>query len=615
MNLQDAAQFFNENDFPAAEKSCRTILEETPNHPPALNLMAGICARTGRLQDAIGWMERACDNDPGNHEFWANLGRLYQFGGQPEQAINVFIKAVNLAPEQAEYKEILITLLETMQFPEFNQNAKDALLACLRDETLGLQNIALAWHSLIDTDPTMAAVTTLKKHKTYDEFQDNIATNDLIETLNTEFFIRGLSHCTVISPPFERLLTHLRRYFLEQASTDQDLQPFTPFLCALASHCFLGEYVFFTSDEEYTALKNLDIDSYPAIAACYQALYLYDTPEQRLTTLQKSKNDSLIRLAKEQIEEPLQEKQLKESLPSLTDIADETSKNVRAQYEENPYPRWKTISIGEYKRHDSQRGEGKTILNAGCGTGQEPISNALYYSAAQMTAIDLSRASMAYAARKAQQFDVNNITFMHADILSAAQLDQKFDFITSSGVIHHMKDPVAGLRSLINVLAKDGVMKIGLYSTIARRHITTCREWIVQQGYDATADSIRAFRQDLFETADQNGFIDIVGMKDFYSLSQCRDLLFHVQEHTFTCPEMHDMIEAENLRLLYFDAPPQAKQDYARLFPQDTTQTNLDNWHSYETQNKDTFLSMYSLWLGRQEDFPQSTLPDWIVQK
>ena len=60
---------------------------------------------------------------------------------------------------------------------------------------------------------------------------------------------------------------------------------------------------------------------------------------------------------------------------------------------------------------------------------------------------------------------------MQADILGLSQLKQKFDIIESVGVLHHMDEPMAGWRTLTDLLKPSGLMKIGLYSDLARQHI------------------------------------------------------------------------------------------------------------------------------------------------
>ena len=58
-------------------------------------------------------------------------------------------------------------------------------------------------------------------------------------------------------------------------------------------------------------------------------------------------------------------------------------------------------------------------------------------------------------------------TLKQMDILDIGLLDEKFDIIESSGVLHHMNDPLKGLQVLLGVLKNNGFLKLGLYFTFA----------------------------------------------------------------------------------------------------------------------------------------------------
>ena len=100
---------------------------------------------------------------------------------------------------------------------------------------------------------------------------------------------------------------------------------------------------------------------------------------------------------------------------------------------------------------------------AGCGTGNHSII-ATRYKNANILAVDLSLSSLAYAKRKTEELGYKNIEYLHADILDLNKLNKKFDVIESSGVLHHMKDPIAGLKVLVDILEPHGFLKLGLYS-------------------------------------------------------------------------------------------------------------------------------------------------------
>ena len=72
----------------------------------------------------------------------------------------------------------------------------------------------------------------------------------------------------------------------------------------------------------------------------------------------------------------------------------------------------------------------------------------------------------------------------------------------------------------------EAAMRLGLYSRLARRDITRIRGRIAALGYSATVAGIRHCRQDLMDRQPDEEWKTIF-LNDFYSISGCRDLLFH----------------------------------------------------------------------------------------
>ena len=95
------------------------------------------------------------------------------------------------------------------------------------------------------------------------------------------------------------------------------------------------------------------------------------------------------------------------------------------------------------------------VLIAGCGTGQQ-ILQAQKYKNAQVTAIDLSLSSLAYAQRKINELGIDNVELVEMDILEVSLLEKKFDIVECGGVLHHMDDPSQGLKTLVGVLNPNG---------------------------------------------------------------------------------------------------------------------------------------------------------------
>jgi trans-aconitate methyltransferase len=170
--------------------------------------------------------------------------------------------------------------------------------------------------------------------------------------------------------------------------------------------------------------------------------------------------------------------------------------------------------------------------------------------------------------------------------------------IQSAGVLHHLADPWAGLGVLASLLRPGGVMYVALYSDIARRDVIAARKFIEQRGYGSGAEDIRACRRDLMT---DDALKNVAIFNDFFTTSECRDLLFHVQEHRMRLPEIADFLKSSGLRFLGFDLDFRVRQQYAARFPNDRAMINLDHWHELEQDHPYTFAGMYRFWIQKGE--------------
>jgi hypothetical protein len=82
-------------------------------------------------------------------------------------------------------------------------------------------------------------------------------------------------------------------------------------------------------------------------------------------------------------------------------------------------------------------------------------------------------------------------------------------------------------------------------------------------------------------------------------MSECRDLLFHVQEKSFTLPEIKEFLLAESLSFLGFETSAGVSQLYARKFPGDPAMNDLARWHAVEAENSRIFFNMYQFWVQK----------------
>lgn len=396
----------------------------------------------------------------------------------------------------------------------------------------------------------------------------------------------------------EERLTALRRRLLLDG-VPPALKRFAP---VLAIQCFLNEYAWAADPVELEAvarmaadLPSLD-DDQVMMLACYRPLC--DVPGADSLT-QRGWTGRAAVVLEDQLLAVQVDRQLAQAIPALTPIAAE-SDEVRGQYEANPYPRWRVAA--RIPVETSIKGRplppSPDVLFAGCGTGLHAIQAGQRYGPqARILAIDLSRASLAYGLRKARQYGLAQMQFAQADLLELDSLCRDFDVIESSGVLHHLDDPFEGARLLARRLRPGGLMKLGLYSRIARER------WAAAKALARTfsADQIPQMRRAIATARPDDPVRGALSSTDFYASSSVRDLLMHVREHELDISDLQRIVDETGLEFLGFVLPSPVLRAYGLAWPDDPRGVRLENWAAFERANPRTFVGMYQFWLQRPQ--------------
>ncbi len=424
----------------------------------------------------------------------------------------------------------------------------------------------------------------------------------------------------------EHWLTALRADILKAAAGGQPMgdADVMAFCGALAQQSFINEYVFNVGADEREPLAQLTANITSALAqrapvqplqlaalAMYTPLHALPGADALAAMEWPAAIDAVVT---QQLREPRQEQELRASIPCLTDIGDGVTAEVRQQYEENPYPRWVLMAappnplmvLDDHLRYQfpttpfrpTGARDSIDVLIAGCGTGRFALETAQAFRGARVLGVDLSLSSLAHAKRKIPAAVAGAVEFAQGDILRLGALDRRFDLVSTTCVLHHMDDPLGGWRELIRLMKPDALMQVGLYSAHARKEIVAARKLIAERGYAATAEGIRQCRQDLMAGPEQFKFM---GLRDFFTVSECRDLMFHVHERQFTIPEIKEFLAANGLKFIGFEFTQQDAHVYHRgAFARAGWSTgDLDRWDAYERANPDIFANMYSFWVQK----------------
>jgi SAM-dependent methyltransferase/tetratricopeptide (TPR) repeat protein len=572
----EASRSYGVGRINEAQEICRQILAREPAHVQSLNLLGLMAQASGDHRGAVKMFAKAIASDEVNAACHYNAGNSYQALGNRTKAIAHFSKALALGMED----EKAVTFI--------------------------LQSPAIAAYVARIAGKWPLPITNVELFGT-----------ESVIPLATDLFLRCAMEATLLlGVQLEVLLGHARAELLRLAGErgedngeiDDDV---VAFASALAQQCFINEYVYEQAGAESELAGVLrdrllrDLASGVAITpltlavvAAYFPLHAMPMAEALLRRDWPATVAGLLRV---QLREPLEEMDERAAIATLAPVKDSVSVQVMRQYEENPYPRW---TINPLNAFAADQARGRTIptaerqaeldiLIAGCGTGLHAVQIAQVYPNARLLAVDVSLSSLAYARRKTRELGLRNIEYAQADILELGTIDRTFDRIESVGVLHHLAEPTAGWRVLVSLLRPGGRMRIGLYSNLARRFVVEARAHIAARGYRATVDDISRCRQDMIR--DAKHWEMLIGGKDFYSMSGCRDLLFNVMEHHFTIPEIAAFLNDNDLTFLAFEPfdDPTVIEKFRKQFPGAAEEANLDQWRRFEADHPETFLGMY----------------------
>ena len=120
---------------------------------------------------------------------------------------------------------------------------------------------------------------------------------------------------------------------------------------------------------------------------------------------------------------------------------------------------------------------------------------------------------------------------------------------------------------------------------------------IAERGLGRAPDDIRRFRQELADQARDSDLKRLLQSPDFYSISGCRDLCFHVQEHRLTLPRIKAFLADNGLEFLGFVLDPGMLQRFQQKYA--GADADLDRWHDFEQDNPDLFANLYNFWLRK----------------
>lgn len=256
---------------------------------------------------------------------------------------------------------------------------------------------------------------------------------------------------------------------------------------------------------------------------------------------------------------------------------------VQQQYETLPYPHrdperelelLRQPSISEIPRvlevfWGGRRAVDGTfrVLDAGCGTGDNTVflAEQLRGTGAQVVALDFSSTSLEIARRRVEVRGLTaGVQFVRSPLEAAPSLDiGTFDFIVTTGVLHHLDSPGLGMRALRDVLKPDGGIGVMVYARYGREPVYAMQALLrhIAPRTMAEGDRLRVLRTTLATLPRDHralrGLMESPTLRTEIEASDAGayDLLLHSQDRPYTVPELYDWLGGAGMTLRAFSVP------------------------------------------------------------
>ncbi|MFY0701532.1 MAG: methyltransferase domain-containing protein [Bermanella sp.] len=632
------------NALKQAKSFILKALDIAPLDGDCLNLLTRIELESGHPHKAKKSIEQALIEQPENAGFWYSAGHVALALHDFSHAEHAFKQAISLAPNETRaevglaytlfeqgqkveafqlYRQLVKTHSQDIQIRSRLLHSAQGLVADYYDQELEQDLISYLNWSDLNLNQLSHLCCSVLIYKFQLNHQGSAASfNDMA---NSVLLLKALRHTIIKNELLEKLIIALRQELLTHASKKGRLiNQYVPLCEAMCQYALNNEFLLPYTEAERSMVLTLktmieqslsqtgctptDISGALMLYAMYESWYSINNNQ----VLFDFKNDTWpaisfdIKTAHDQL---LHDQHFE--FEALTSMPEHDSHDVKTQYERFPYPRWQCLdnknitNYGSALQHefpwvkipDSILSEPLNILVAGCGTGRHALNIAKYFYQTHVTALDISETSLSYAYKKSAKLGIDNIEFFLADLTKLDKLNQPFDIVECSGVLHHIKQYERALHGLLANLKPNGFIKLSLYSERARKPIYDIRKQYKHGGIEKNEQDIRILRHVIFSDEQIENKHLVTESDDFYSMSGIVDLLLHEYEIGFTPKAIKALCKDNQLVFLGFsNLDSQLKASFKRFIGANCELDNLDQWEAYEQAFPSTFSSMFQFY-------------------
>ena len=201
------------------------------------------------------------------------------------------------------------------------------------------------------------------------------------------------------------------------------------------------------------------------------------------------------------------------------------------------------------------------ILDAGCGTGVSTDYLCHLNPGADVVGVDISDGALAVARERLERSgarqEVRSLRQQQRSLLDLGD-EASFDYINSVGVLHHLREPEAGLSSLAGLLAPEGLLHLFLYADAGRWEIHRTQKALTLLQAGTGGDGLRLGRN-LFETLPESNRLRCHHERrwavDCAPDANFADMYLHPQETSYDLERLFSFIETAGLHFAGFSNP------------------------------------------------------------
>ncbi len=187
------------------------------------------------------------------------------------------------------------------------------------------------------------------------------------------------------------------------------------------------------------------------------------------------------------------------------------------------------------------------ILIAGCGTNQASVF-AFMNPDAKVVAVDISQPSLDHQQYLKDKHGLSNLDLRLLPIEELPSLGLDFDLIVSTGVLHHMADPQAGMSAIGSCLRPDGVTGVMLYAKYGRAGVELLQSLFRNLGLGQNESSIAVVRETLSLLSPNHLVQPYLKMaRNLQSDAVLVDTFLHGRERSYTVDDCIELVTGAGL--------------------------------------------------------------------